>query len=92
MVRIIKDESHEVGRGCNAYQRIIEIPPTDGYPEGVKYRLVLLDADGRKLVCLDNHGGHGHHLHIRERMERYVFRGIRQLREDFWRIAQEELR
>ena len=64
-------------------------------PEGLKYSLVYIDRDGRRLLGYDNAEGKGHHRHegdveeaVRfESMERHIKRFHEELREK-WEIEQ----
>lgn len=74
---------------------IYGIPPSKYYPEGLKYRLYLLQH-GRVIVGYDNHQPKGHHVHfgmgrMTDLEEPYEFRGIDKLLEDFERHVEERL-
>lgn len=56
------------------------IPPTT---HGYKYRLVYA-RDGQRIVGFDNERDKGDHTHQGEDESPYLFRGIAQLREDFF--------
>jgi len=54
------------------------------YPEGVRYRLVLVDsASGLVHLLYDNHWPKGHHVHVGGREEVYVFTSIAELIREF---------
>jgi hypothetical protein len=44
---------------------IWSIPKNQDYPEGLKYRLILVEAtSGKVLTLYDNHPPKGHHKHL----------------------------
>jgi len=92
MAAIIRDESHNVGSSFRVHVRIMRARRPPAHPEGFKYRLVLLDDEDVRLICLDNHGGHGHHLHCGKTVRRYAFRGVERLLADFWKLVEEATR
>jgi len=59
------------------------------YPEGIKYRMVLVEPVGGKvLVLFDNHHPKGPHLHLENGDERsYNFVSISKLMDDFLDLA-----
>lgn len=77
-----------------------KVKPTPHRPYGVKYRLVLLDPNGTRIVCYDN--AHGpkiktkrkiygarritwDHKHSVEEISFYEFESASQLLTDFWK-------
>ena len=57
---------------------------SERYPNGVKYRLVLVDpANGVVHLLYDNHWPKGHHVHAGEREEAYEFTSVADLVRDF---------
>jgi len=77
-----------------------KVKPTPHRPYGIKYRLVLLDPNGTRIICFDN--AHGHkikpkrkkysarkvtwdHKHNVEKVARYEFESASQLLIDFWK-------
>lgn len=60
------------------------MPVTDRYPEGARFRLVLMDrATGDIVLLYDNHWPKGPHVHAGGAETRYQFRGVAQLLKDF---------
>jgi len=56
------------------------------YPDGIRYRLVLVDPMAKDvLVLFDNHYPKGHHVHLGKVEKDYEFKGVRKLLEDFKR-------
>lgn len=56
------------------------------YPDGIRYRLVLVDPRTKDvLVLFDNHYPKGHHVHLGKIEKDYEFRGVRKLLEGFRR-------
>lgn len=60
---------------------IWEIPTSDDYPEGVKYR-AWLSEEGCTLFGFDNHRPKGPHIHVGHVQIGYIFIGIDVLRND----------
>jgi hypothetical protein len=56
--------------------------PTPERPHGLKYRLHYKSVEGT-VVRYDNEIGKGDHRHVGAREERYLFRGVEMLVEDF---------
>jgi Family of unknown function (DUF6516) len=59
--------------------------PTTERPRGFKYRLHDNSADGRAMVRYDNETGKGDHHHFGNHQERYHFRSVEVLVDDFLR-------
>ncbi len=54
------------------------------YPEGVRYRLAFIrSGEETPTLLYDNHHPKGHHRHIEEREEPYLFTTAAQLIADF---------
>jgi hypothetical protein len=49
------------------------VPPSSRTPEGVKYSLVYIDADGRRVLGFDNAEGKGHHRHDLDEEAAFTF-------------------
>ncbi len=83
-IRVVSDEAHAVGEDLHVRIIILEVPPHPLYPERVKYSFVLIDRRiGRRVIAIDNCGGHGHHLHLGEDVIPYAFTDLRQAKDDF---------
>ncbi len=65
--RILKDEMIVLASGRYLAQiKVIEVPKSDKFPDGIKLRCVLLDVVGNvPTLLLDNHEPFGYHLHTR---------------------------
>lgn len=68
------------------------------YRQGVRYRLAFVPQGmGRPAVLYDNHHPKGHHKHLEDLEQPYLFSGIDQLLTDFgkdvglWKKARERL-
>jgi hypothetical protein len=71
--------------------KVWDVPKSDHYPEGLKYRLFLVAKEsGLVIVGFDNHKPKGPHLHYRGEERDYTFRGVERLIEDFWRWVERE--
>jgi hypothetical protein len=63
--------------------------PTPERPHGFKYRLHYESAKGHPVIRYDNETGKGDHRHVGAREERYHFRSVEILVDDFlWDIDQ----
>ncbi|MDD4975358.1 MAG: DUF6516 family protein [Bacteriovorax sp.] len=67
---------------------IWRVPQNKNYPEGIKYRMLLVDPHWKKvLVLLDNDAPKGHHRHDSIGGEfPYRFISVKLLVEDFLRL------
>lgn len=64
---------------------IWKVPSSKNYPEGIKYRLALVDPLWKKVIVLfDNHAPKGHHYHLKcGRVVQYTFVSMTELIEDY---------
>ena len=64
---------------------IWKVPVSHRYPNGVRYRLAVIDVEADRLVTLfDNHHPKGHHRHFEDgREEPYAFESVGKLVEDY---------
>lgn len=63
---------------------IWRLKKSERYPNGVKYRLALVDpASGVVHLLYDNHWPKGHHVHAGENEESYTFTSVVNLVRDF---------
>lgn len=70
---------------------VLEVPTSEKYPEGIKYRMHLGTKEGRTLVRFDNSHGE-HHKHVRNDIEDLEdFPGLQELLDDFYEAVDEEL-
>jgi hypothetical protein len=66
-------------------------PKSARYPEGVRYRLVLVEPrTGNVLLLFDNHWPKGHHVHVGQREENFEFRSIPDLIQEFRERSEQE--
>lgn len=67
---------------------IWKVPESKDYPEGIKYRFLLVDPIWKKvLVLIDNHAPKGHHRHDSNGVEFcYNFISAQLLIEDFLKL------
>lgn len=71
--------------------KIVEIPKSKYYPEGLKYSLFLVYKNtGQVIIGFDNHKPKGPHLHYKENEVSYEFKNMEQLVEDFWELVKKE--
>lgn len=73
---------------------IWKVPVSDSYPEGVRYRLALVDPfTGEIWVLFDNHHPKGHHRHYRDGREvTYPFKSVEKLVNDFLVAVENEMK
>lgn len=63
---------------------IWQVPATERYPNGVRYRLAfILRGDRSPVVLYDNHHPKGHHRHVEGVEEPYRFTNVDRLISDF---------
>jgi hypothetical protein len=61
-----------------------KVPISPLYREGVRYRLVFIPRGmGKPAILYDNHHPKGHHKHLADLEQPYLFSTIAQLRVDF---------
>ena len=66
--------------------KVWKVTVSNKYPDGIRYRLVLVDPKTKDiLVLFDNHYPKGHHVHLGKIERDYEFKGVRKLLEDFKR-------
>ena len=85
-------EKQTSGKGLLREVVIWKVPKTIRYPDGFRYRLVLVDPGMAKtLLLMDNHWPKGHHVHRRGREEEpYNFRSLNILVRDFKNWGEQE--
>ena len=82
--RLIDKRQVRLPGGTKAEYVIWEVPtPVPGSDHTYKYRFYF-GPPGERWIGYDNERGKGDHRHIDGREERYVFRGLDQLVDDFW--------
>lgn len=65
--------------------RLWKVQSSPKYPDGVRYRLVLVDPRvERVLILYDNHWPKGHHVHVSGIERAYAFTSIEQLLRNFF--------
>jgi Family of unknown function (DUF6516) len=84
---VIYEERQVLAGGRYLQQvRISAFPPSEDYPEGLRYSLCLVDLVEDKVILLyDIHRGKGHHRHLREEQGPYSYRDPATLMADFRR-------
>ena len=60
------------------------VPPSAAKPEGLKYSMVYIDADGRRILGYDNAEGKGHHRHVADVETPFKFEDLEVLRLKFF--------
>jgi hypothetical protein len=71
---------------------IWRVPISQRYPDGIRYRLALVNPEREQLLVLfDNHHPKGHHRHLRNGDEiSYAFRSLTWLVEDYLSAIEDE--
>src|SRR5262245_48024684 len=60
------------------------VPESRMYKDGVRYRLVFIPLGARRpAVLYDNHHPKGHHKHLDDLEQPYIFSGLEKLKTDF---------
>lgn len=83
-VRVIEDTERRFEDGTVLRVRVLAVPESEKFPDGVKYRYHYGTEDGDTLVRYDN--SHGvHERHTPEGLdESYEFPGYRAVQQRFW--------
>jgi hypothetical protein len=71
---------------------IWQVPVSERYPNGVKYRLALIAPfTGKVLILFDNHFPKGHHCHLKTGEEvPYDFESVEKLVNDYLKAIEYE--
>ena len=83
-VRVLEDTTRHVPDGMVLRVRVLAVPESEKFPDGVKYRLHYGTVDETTLVRYDNSHDE-HERHTREGLdEGYEFPGYDAVQERFW--------
>jgi len=83
-VRVLEDTTRHFPDGMVLRVRVLAVPESEKFPDGVKYRLHYGTADGTTLVRYDNSHGE-HERHTRDGLDDdYDFPGYDAVQERFW--------
>lgn len=83
-VRVLEDTKRHFADGTVLRVRILSVPESEKFPDGVKYRLHYGTEDGTTLIRYDNsHGDHERHTRT-GRDEDYEFPGYDAIQNRFW--------
>ena len=80
---LVRHDKVVLKSGVIVEAKIWNVPVSDKYPDGIRYSLFAIHSDGKVLVGYDNHYPKGHHRHIGDTQEPYVFTDLEKLRNDF---------
>ena len=71
---------------------IWKVPLNSRYPDGIRYRLALVDIESNQVLALfDNHYPKGHHRHLEDGTESpYRFDSAEKLVEDYLAVVELE--
>lgn len=83
-VRVVEDTDRRFADGTVLRVRVLAVPESEKFPDGVKYRLHYGTDDGVTLIRYDN--SHGvHERHTPEGLDDdYEFPGYDAVQERFW--------
>jgi hypothetical protein len=82
--RLLMASKLTLGSGYIEEVKVWSVPVTARYPEGIRFRLVLVDRRAGGIVLLyDNHWPKGPHVHAGGTETRYGFKSVEQLMKDF---------
>ncbi|MCX6125598.1 MAG: DUF6516 family protein [Proteobacteria bacterium] len=70
--------------------KVWKISETIHYPDGLKFSLFLVKAEGGAVLGIDNHKPKGPHIHRGRSEMPYPFVSVDKLLVDFWRLVREE--
>lgn len=59
------------------------VPRSAAKPEGLKYSMVYIDVNGRRILGYDNAEGKGHHRHMGDDETPFKFESLEALRSQF---------
>ena len=82
-VRLLFQRKHKYEDGEIVELKAWEVPPSPAKPEGLKYSMVYIGANGRRILGYDNAEGKGHHRHVGDEETPFKFEGIEALRRQF---------
>lgn len=83
-VRVVEDTERRFADGTVLRVRVLSVPESEKFPDGIKYRLHLGTEDGETLIRYDNsHGFHERHT-AAGRDETYQFPGYDAIQARFW--------
>jgi hypothetical protein len=68
--------------------KLWEVEKTKKYPDGIKYRLIMIDPKTRYRILMDNHSPKGHHFHVNNEQFDYDFTNIPKLLSKFKELVQ----
>jgi hypothetical protein len=83
-VRVVEDTERRFVDGFVLRVRVLAVPESEKFPDGIKYRLHYGTDDGRTVIRYDNsHGIHERHT-ADGRDENYEFPGYDAIQARFW--------
>lgn len=83
-VRVLEDTEQHFEDGGVLRVRVLSVPKSEKFPDGVKYRYHYGTEDGTTLIRYDNsHGNHERHTE-NGLDDGYKFPGYREVKNRFW--------
>jgi len=88
-VRVIEETKRHFPDGAVLRVRVLSVPESEKFPDGVKYRLHYGTVDGTTLIRYDN--AHGdHERHTPDGLDDdYDFPGYDELQDRFWSAVEQ---
>lgn len=69
--------------------KLWEVEKTTKYPDGIKYRLIMISPKTGNRILMDNHSPKGHHYHVNNEQFDYDFTSIPNLINKFKNLVKE---
>jgi hypothetical protein len=89
-VRVLEDTERRFADGTVLRVRVLSVPVSEKFPDGVKYRLHYGTDDGDTLLRYDNSHGH-HERHTADGIDdAYEFPGYDAVQRQFWAEVEAE--
>lgn len=89
-VRVVEDTDRRFADGTVLRVRVLAVPESEKFPDGIKYRLHYGTEDGETLIRYDNsHGFHERHTAV-GRDDDYEFVGYDAVQARFWNEVEQE--
>jgi len=83
-VRVVEDTERRFADGFVLRVRVLAVPESEKFPDGIKYRLHYGTDNGKTVIRYDNsHGFHERHT-TEGRDENYEFPGYDAIQARFW--------
>jgi hypothetical protein len=81
--RLLFRKKHSYEDGEIVELKAWAVPRSAAKPEGLKYSMVYIGANGRRILGYDNAEGKGHHRHVGDDETSFLFESLDALRLKF---------